>query len=84
VAGDSVTNSRLLELERRHAAARSISGTGDLGGLMSEVEEKHNSDVLHFIFRPFFFISWFTGIFWQNLMSEGGKQINKKDSYSFF
>jgi hypothetical protein len=34
--------------------------------------------------KAFFFISWLTGIFLENLMSEGGKKINKKDSYSFF
>jgi hypothetical protein len=28
--------------------------------------------------RPFFFIRWCTGIFLENLISEGGKKINKK------
>jgi hypothetical protein len=28
--------------------------------------------------RPFVFISWFMGIFWENLMSEGEKKKEKK------
>jgi hypothetical protein len=33
--------------------------------------------------RPFFFISWFTGIFLENLTSEGEKKKGNEDSYSF-
>jgi hypothetical protein len=34
--------------------------------------------------RPFFLLLVFTGIFLENLMSEGGGNKSKKDSYSFF
>jgi hypothetical protein len=30
------------------------------------------------IHKAFFFISWFTGIFWENLMSEGEQKKKKK------